>query len=121
MVANAGEDVQHFALVRKRMADAIGGQQRQRQFARDLQRRLIARFFLAAEMPLQFDIDILAAEKIAELQDALRRLLHPSLPQRMRQRPFFASGKADQAGGAAGDFFRRNAAFAFLRAAISSA
>ena len=30
MVAKAGEDVQHFALVGKRMAHAIGGQQGQR-------------------------------------------------------------------------------------------
>ena len=47
---------------RLRVADAIGGQQRQMQFARDFHGRLIARFFFAAKMPLQFHIDIFAAE-----------------------------------------------------------
>ena len=36
--------------------------------------------------------------------------------QRVRQRTFVASGEADEAGGAFGDFFGRDVAFAFSRA-----
>jgi len=115
MMADAGEYVQHFTLVGKRMAHRIGGHERQRQFARDLPRRLIARFFLAAEMPLQFDIDVLATEEIAKLPDRLRRLRYSALHKRMRQRPFFAAGKANQAGRAAGEVFRSDLALAFFR------
>ena len=97
------------------MADSIGGQQRQGQFARDLQRRLIARLFFAAEMPLQFHIYVVVTEKTAKLQDALRRLLHPSLAERMRQGTFFAAGQADQSRSASGELLRANPAFAFLR------
>ena len=70
VMADAGEDVEHFALRRLRVADAIGGEQRQMQFARDFDRRLVARFFVAVEMALQFDVDIFAAEEFAELPHA---------------------------------------------------
>ena len=62
VMANAGEDVQHFALLWPRVADAVGREQRQGQFPCDFERRLIARFFRAAEVPLQFHVHILAAE-----------------------------------------------------------
>ena len=61
-MANAGEGVQHFPLLRARMADAVGREQRQRQFPRDFERRLIARFLRAGEVPLQFHVDVMAAE-----------------------------------------------------------
>ena len=62
VMADAGEDIEHFALRRLRVANAIGGEQRQIQFARDFEGRLVARFFFAAEMALQFDVNIVAAE-----------------------------------------------------------
>ena len=58
VIANAGEDVGHFPLRARRMADAIGGQQRQLQPARHFDHRLIARFFFTIEMALQLGIDI---------------------------------------------------------------
>ena len=72
VMANAGENVQHFPFVRQRVAHAIGRQQRQRQFARNFDGRLIARFFFAAKMPLQFDINIFAAKEFAKLPHAFQ-------------------------------------------------
>ena len=104
------------------MADAIGGQQRQRQFPRDFHGRLIARFFFAAEMPLQFDVDIFAAEEFAELLHALQSPARiPPCAERMRQRAFFASREANQAGGVLGDFFGAKRGLRLFARAISCA
>src|SRR5437660_1427264 len=66
-------------------------------------------------MPLQFDIDVLTAKKIAKLPDGLRRFRDSAVRKRMRQRSFFAAAKANQAGRAIRDVFRENAAFALFR------
>ena len=58
LVMQAGEDVEHFALRFRRVADAVGGDQGQLEAARELDGGLIARFFVAIEMALQFDVDV---------------------------------------------------------------
>ena len=65
-------------------------------------------------MPLKFNVNVVTAKETAELLNALRCLLHSSLPERMSQRTFFASSKANQAGRAAGEVFGCNAAFALF-------
>jgi hypothetical protein len=77
---------------------------------------LIARFFLAAEMPLQFDVNIFIPKLSAEILHALQPFAHSSAGQRVGQRAFVASGKANQSGGVFGDFFGGNVAFSFARA-----
>ena len=95
VMADAGEDIQHFALLLLRVADAIGREQRQFQFSRDCHGGLIARFFFAGEMALQFDVNILPAEHPAKLLHAFHGGFHSALRQSMRQRAFFAARQAD--------------------------
>ena len=75
------------------------------QFARDFEGGLVARFFFAAEVALQFDVDIVAAEEFAELFDGCGRGFDSALSEGMRERAFLASGEADEPGGAFGNFF----------------
>ncbi len=72
-------------------------------------------------MPLQFNVYIVAAEKLAELPHALRRGLHSSVGQRLCERTFLASRKTDQSSGVRGGFFMGNVAFVSCARAISCA
>ena len=78
VIPNAGKYVQQFALVRRRVANSVRRQQRQRQFACDFHRRLIARFFLATIMPLQLHINIFTPKQIAQLPHAFGSLRNPT-------------------------------------------
>ena len=78
---------------------AIGRQQRQRQFPRNFNRSLIARFFFAAKMSLQFDIHIVLAKNLAKLFALLGSRRSCRRCQRVCQRPFFAAGQANQPAG----------------------
>ena len=118
VMADAGEHVEHLALLGLRVRDAVGRQQRQFQFSRNVHRGLVARFFLAAEMPLQFDVHIFAAERAAKLLHAFDGRVHPALRQSMRQRAFVAARQADQAAAHRGDFFGLDASLPFSRAQL---
>ena len=61
-VADAGEDVERFARFGRGMADAIGGEERQAVTPREIDESLVARFFGAIVVALEFDEDILCAE-----------------------------------------------------------
>src|SRR5579872_1272416 len=111
MMTNGCEDIEHFARRGLCVRDAIGRKQRQMQFARNLHCGLIAGLFFTAEMPLQFDVNTLAAKNFAELLDALHSLRDSSVDERMRQRSFFAPGKTDKANGLFRDFLGRNRTF----------
>src|SRR6185437_5575882 len=113
MMANACEDVEHFARRSLCVRDAIGRKQGQTQFARNLHRGLIARFFFTAEMPLQFDIDIVATKNVAESLDAFHSARDSSMDERMRQRSFFAARKTDKANGFLRNFLGRDRTFSF--------
>ena len=115
MMANAREDIEDFARWRLRMRDAIGRKQGQMQFARNFNRGLIARFLFTAEMPLQFDIDVVAAKNSAELLDAFHSARDSSMGKRMRQRPLFTARKADKARGFFRDFIGRDGTFSLAR------
>ena len=91
-VMQAGEDVEHFALRFGRVADAIGGDERQLQTAREFDGGLIARFFLAIEWRCSSTYT-LSGPKMRD--QALERF-----PVWFtRERAFFASGEAEQAFG----------------------
>jgi hypothetical protein len=107
--------VKDFARWRLRMRDAIGRKQGQMQFARNFNRGLIACLFFAAEMPLQFDVDIVAAKKFAELLDTFNSAHDSSMSERMRQRPFFTARKTDKANGFFRDLLGRNKTFSLAR------
>src|SRR5437868_12582859 len=105
MIADAGEDVEQFALARQSVTYAISGQQWQRQLASNLHGRLITRFFRAAIMPLHLDINVFPAKQFAELPHAFNSLLDASLFQRGRERSFLSAGKANQTSMHAREFF----------------
>lgn len=111
MMANACEDVEHFACWSLCVRDAIGRKQWQMQFARDLHRGLIARLFFTAEMALQFDVNIVAAKNFAELLDVFNSTRNSSMGERMRQRSFFTARKTDKANGFFRDFLGRDGTF----------
>src|ERR1700730_5608473 len=112
MMANASEDIEHFPLLRQGMTDAIGREQGQAQCLCNSERRLIAHFFFTAKVPLQFDIDILATEYFTELAHTGGRAFDSALSERMRERSFFASRKANKPCSLFGDLFGRHVAFA---------
>ncbi len=91
VIANAGKNVQHFPAMRRRVTHAVRGQQRQIQFSRDDYRRLIPRFFHAAEMPLQFHVNILTPKNAAKLLHAFSPAFNSSVNQRVFQRPLVSS------------------------------
>src|SRR5580704_1521580 len=68
-------------------------------------------------MPLQFDIDIAAAELFAELLNGSYGAFDSAaLPERVGQRTLITASEANQAGCAAGNFFGQNMSLAFFGA-----
>ena len=67
MVADAGEDVENFALRGLRRSRRRWWQAEADAACGDFDGGLIAGLFFAAEVALQFDVDIVAAENFAEL------------------------------------------------------
>ena len=63
LVADAGEDVERFAGFGRGVADAVGGDERQAVMAREIDERLVERFFGAIVVALEFDEDVLCAEQ----------------------------------------------------------
>src|SRR5215471_13310867 len=95
-VPDAGEDVGNLALRRRGVADSIGSQQRQMKLSRQIDRRLVARFLIAIEVALQFNINIFPAKNGDKLLKQLPRPGESTVFQGMRQRAMFVAGKAYQ-------------------------
>ena len=62
LVADAGEHVERFARFGRGMAHAVGGDQRQTVVPREIDERLVERFFSAIVVALEFDEDVFRAE-----------------------------------------------------------
>ena len=116
VIADRGENVQRLAIDARGMRDAIRCQQRQVQTPRDFHGCLIARLFIAMQMPLQLDIYIVAPKNPAEPSHTFDSAFDAAAAERMRQRAFFAARQADEPGGMFRQFFRGDRAFAFRRA-----
>ncbi len=67
MIANTAENVGDLPLGARRIANAICRQQRQFQLARDFDHGMIASFFIAIEMALQFGINVFAIKDFNQL------------------------------------------------------
>ena len=67
VIANAGEYIGNLSLRARRVTNPIRGQQRKFQTTRNLDDRMIARFFFTIEMTLQLGINIFSAEDVDEL------------------------------------------------------
>ena len=64
MLANTGENIQHLAPVGLGILHPIGRENRQSEFRSEINQHTINPIFAAQKMPLNFDINILAAEGI---------------------------------------------------------
>jgi len=79
VIANAGENIQNFPAMWRSVTHSVGCQQRQIQFPGNNYRRLISRFFHAAEMPLQFHVNIFISKNAAKLPHAFRPALNSTV------------------------------------------
>ena len=75
VLANAGENIQHFTSVRLRVLHAVGGDQRQSIRMRQIDQFAIDSFFAANEMPLDFDENVFAPESVDQKFSAVCRIL----------------------------------------------
>ena len=94
VVVNARDDVEQRPLGRRRKAHAVGRDDRHVERRRQIDERLVVGFLVAAEVPLQLDVDAVAAEQadeaIEQAADAVAR--------RVERR---AAGERDEAAGRA--------------------
>src|ERR1700733_2557202 len=114
MMTNARKHIEQFALLRLRVRSAIGRQQRQRQFPGNLNRRLIPRLFLAAVMPLQFDINAVTSKTFAKPLNCLRSEPNSTFRKRVGERPLFPTRQTNQPLCVPIQLTRREASFAFF-------
>ena len=69
--ANAGENIQHFASVRLGVLHAICGDERQSMRTGKIDQFAINAFFATNEMPLNFNKNIFAAERVDQKLSAV--------------------------------------------------
>ena len=119
MISNGGEDIAEFTLLRRRIADTIGRQQRKFERAGNFDGSAVARFLLAMKMALQFHIDVALAENAGQAFHRAPRFFHAALSQRGSERTVIAPGQADQPGSMLLQFIFVDSAFAFLSPAAS--
>jgi hypothetical protein len=88
----------YLAVVMSGIADAIRGDHREIEGARDTDGSLVTPFFLALLVALQFDIDVPVTEDPRQPFDDLPACGLASAHKRRSQRPLVASRKTNQAG-----------------------
>jgi len=118
VVANGSEGIAKFATLRDGVADTVGRQQWKIQGTGESDGGAIARFFLALEMTLQFDVDVARAEDADELIDLASSFLDPTLLQSCGEEAFVSASEADQAMRVLFEFFRADGALAFFGAQL---
>jgi len=62
--ANTGEDVENLAAIGAGVLNAVGGDYWQAMLLREIAETLVHALFAAKEMPLDFDLNIFAAERV---------------------------------------------------------
>ncbi len=96
MLSHRGKQVQHLALVRRRVAHPIGRKHRQLQRPRNSQCSLIAPLLLALLVALHLDIHALSSENSHQPLHNSAPCLLAAARQRSGQRTFIPSGQAHQ-------------------------
>ena len=82
---NGSKDVEHLALILRRVAHAVGGKDGQAQALRDAKRGLVAKLFGAIAMTLQLDINIAMTEDFGELFNTTEAPPLRRLPESQRR------------------------------------
>src|SRR5580658_1101588 len=100
----AGEYVEDFALCLGRVADAVGGDEGQLEGAGEIEDGLVAGFFFAIEMALEFDVNVAGPEGAGEVGEGFGG---GAVLQREGERTFVAAGEAEEAVGELGEVFER--------------
>ena len=79
------------------VANAVGGDERQLERARNADRGLIPPLLFALAMSLQFDVNIIAAKNARELLNHIAPCIFSAAHQRCCERALVATGQADEA------------------------
>ena len=111
MVANGGEHIEHLAVGFCRIANAVGGDDRQTQRGGERKQRLVAALLVAAAVALQFEIEMRGAVDGCEPVDDFARGMRCRSAQGRGERAFVAAGETDQASGKLFEIFERGCAF----------
>ena len=99
-----GEDIEHFALGLRGVADAVGRDQREAERAGKFDGGLIARFLFAVVVALQFDEDVAVAK---DADEVFERFTAAFCAKSAGQRTFFAAGETKQTGRVFGEIRAR--------------
>jgi len=71
MISDAGEDVEDLAFVRSGVLDAVRGQQRKLKCFRKRDGLLVDGFFVAVEVALKLDVDVVMPEDADQTLESL--------------------------------------------------
>ncbi len=118
VMADGGEGIAEFTGFGDGVVHAVGGQQREIKRAGEIDGDAVTGFFLALEVALQFDVDIVMAEDADELIELASSFLGASLLEGCGERAFVTTGEADQAFGMFFEFLTGDRAFAFFGAQL---
>jgi hypothetical protein len=113
VMADGGEDVEDFAVLRIGVADAIGGENRKVEGAGKAQGGLVAEFLVGKLVALELDVYIVAAVEGGELfEEGAAGGLAAGF-ERVGQRTFVAAGEADESLGVLGEVVEGGGTFGF--------
>ncbi len=110
-VLEAGEDVEDFALGSGGVGNAVGGDEREMESAGEFDGGLVARFFVAIVMALEFDVYVAGSEDLDQAFDVAGVVFEIE-----RERAFVASGEAEESFGEFLKVFTRCGRGVLLRA-----
>src|ERR1700722_16745404 len=117
-MADGGESVQKFAIFRGSVANAVGGQKRKIQRARNCDGCAVASFFFPMEMALELYIHVAATKQPNQLLDLLAGFIDAPMLQGGCEWTVRTAGQADKAMGVLFQLFFTDCAFAFFRAQL---
>jgi hypothetical protein len=113
VMADGGEEVEDFAVVRFGVADAVGGDDGDLERAGEAEGGLVAGFLIAELVALELDVDIVAAVEVGELFEEGAGCWFASRGEGGGEWAFVAAGKADEAFGILGEVVEGGGAFGF--------
>ena len=116
MMVKSREDVAEFALLGGGIADSVGGKERKVERARYVDGGLVAGFFLAMEVALEFNINVGMAEDADEPFDTAASFIETAAGESVSKWSFVASGEADEPGSMFAQFVFEHGTLAFVSA-----
>ena len=118
VMAEGSKDVAQFAFFRSGIADPVSSDQGQFQHARDFDCGTVARFFIAMQMALKFDVDIVVFENLCKTPNLANSFIESTLSEGCGERAVITAGETDETGGVLFQFLFANCAFLLLSAKL---